>query len=95
MNATSSVSQKGKARPQTAMSGISGRKLKDKKVSLHQKIALAIALTEYDDETVERVDTYKRQLNSTGSTWSDLTKEENPVVLACLMLSWLDELKVG
>ena len=55
----------------------------------------ALGATDYPPEVLTAVDNFKQRLNTTDSAWKDLATESNALVLAALMWSWIDELKVG
>ena len=66
-----------------------------KKPSSVERVALAMACTEYPPETLGAVDAYKNDLNVNGTEWGRLYAEIDPLVLSALLWDWIDQLQVS
>ena len=56
-------------------------------------IAAYLLVSDLDGDELKLVDDYKMKLNQGPQAYKELEEETNPVVLACLLWSWLDHLK--
>ena len=59
-----------------------------------ERVAMAMACTDYPPEALAKVEGYKQKLNSSAVEWKGLDLENDAHVLSALMFDWIDELKV-
>lgn len=59
-----------------------------------ERVAGAMACTDYPPEALAKVEGYKQKLNTSSMEWKRLSFEHDPHVLSAMMWDWLDELKV-
>ncbi|XP_028970633.2 protein tyrosine phosphatase domain-containing protein 1 isoform X1 [Esox lucius] len=59
----------------------------------HLLVARALAVNQKDEDLQAKISVWQRELNSREGAWERLQLERDPVVLAGLMWSWLEQLK--
>jgi len=60
-----------------------------------ERVAIAMACTDYPPEARAKVEGYKQKLNTSPVEWRRLCSEDDAHVVSALMWNWIDELKVS
>jgi len=63
--------------------------------SLAERVAVAMACTDFPPAALAKVEGYKQNLNTSSLEWKRLSDEADAHILSALMWDWIDELKVS